>query len=167
MKLNLIAAAMAAAFFAAPVLAQQSAHEEHHASGAQGAFGQRDGAMMGGMGGMGGGMMDGGMMGAYSALGLSDEQRARIADIERELAARQREATAKLQGARSRMHGLLAPGSVDEAAARTAYEELSAARKALFEAMLAARTGTAAVLTEEQRAQLRNWGRCPAMESQS
>ena len=42
MKRNLIAAAMAAAFFAAPVWAQPSAYEQHHGRGAQMNLAQRD-----------------------------------------------------------------------------------------------------------------------------
>ena len=157
MKRTLIAAAMAAAFVAAPAWAQRDTHDEHHAPGAQKSLApQRD------AGQTGGGMMQGGMMGAaamgqgmmgdgYGAIKLSEEQRAKIAEIRRELAGKQRELMAKMHDQRVDMHDL---GSVDEAAARKAYDEMSAARKELFEATLAARSRIAALLTDEQRKQL-------------
>ena len=155
MKRNLIAATMAAASFAAPAWAQQSAHEQHHAHSAQQALAQPGGSMMGGS-----------MMGGHSSLGLSDDQRARITGIQRELADKQREPTAKLRGAQLRLHDVFVPGSADEATARKAYDELSAARKELFEAALETHMRIAAVLTEEQRTQLRSASPCMLGESQ-
>ncbi|OGA68299.1 MAG: hypothetical protein A3G81_02770 [Betaproteobacteria bacterium RIFCSPLOWO2_12_FULL_65_14] len=156
MKRKLIAAAMAAAFFAAPAWAQRGAHDEHHAPGGQKPLAQRDAGMMGG-----------GMMGSHSAVDLSDDQRAKIADIQRELAGKQRDLMTKMHDQQLRMHDLLAPGSVDEAGARKAYEEMTSARKEMFEATLEARQRIAAVLTGEQRKQLRSSSSCMTMEKQS
>lgn len=146
MKRKLIAAAFAVAFVAAPAWAQPSDHDAHHAPGAQ----KRD------AGTMAGGMMGSGMMGGHAAIGLnlSEEQRAKIADIRRELAGKQRELMAKAHDQRVGMHDLLALGSVDEAAARKAYDEMSVARKEMFEARLQAAKRIAALLTDEQRKQL-------------
>lgn len=155
MKRKLIAAAMAAAFFAAP------------------AWAERDAGMMG-KGTMGSGNMMGaaamgqGMMGGYAAIGLSEDQRAKIADIRRELSAKQRDLMVKVHGQQQfNMHDLLAPGSVDEAAARKAYDEMSSVRKELFEARLQAAKRIGAVLTDEQRKQLSSSSPCMGTEKQS
>ncbi len=111
MKRKLMVAAMAAAFFAAP------------------AWAQRDAGMMGdgmmGSGTMGGAAMEQGMMGGHAAVNLSEEQRAKIADIRRELAGKHRDLA------------------------------------------LEARKRIDAVLTDEQRAQLRNSSPCHAEERRS
>ena len=156
MKIKLIAAAMAAAFFAAPAWAQANAHDEHHAPGAQKPLAQRDAGTMGG-----------GMMGSHAAVDLSDDQRAKTADIQRELAGKQRDLIGKMHEQQFRLHDLLAPGSVDEAGARKAYDEMSSARKLMFEATLEARQRIAAVLTDEQRKQLSSSSSCITMEKQS
>jgi Spy/CpxP family protein refolding chaperone len=75
MKRKLIAAAMAAALFAAPAWAESG-------TGMMGK-GMMGGGMMGG-GMMGGPAMGQGMMGGRAAINLTDEQRAKIADIRRD-----------------------------------------------------------------------------------
>ncbi len=57
------------------------------------------------------------------------------------------------------MQGLHGPGPVDEAEARKAFKAMSEAREQMFELMLGERKRIDAVLTNEQREQLRRrWG---------
>jgi len=139
MKRTLISAAVAAAaMLSAPV-------------GAQG--------MMGGYGpgyGMGPGMMGGyGPGHGYSALNLSTEQRARLADIEREVSRKQWDVMKKMHDQDFHMHDLFGSGAVDETRARKTYQVMSEAHKEMFETMLEARKRIDSVLTPEQREQLR------------
>lgn len=144
MKRTLITAALLSAFIAMPA----SAHT-----------------------GMGGGRMGGGMMGgpgmmeypgagragdchsAYAALNLTNEQRAKLEDIERDLWRKQRQLVSRMHEQDFHMHDIYAPG-VDEAKARKAFDAMSVAHKEMFEASLDARKRIDAVLTEEQRKQL-------------
>ncbi len=131
--------------------------------------------MMGGYGfgpgyGMGPGMMGGygygpGMMGfgALGALNLSDEQRAKIADIQRELSQKHWDLMGKALEERDRLFEQLDSGKADEQAERKAYQAMADAQKQMFESSIAARKRIDAVLTAEQREQLRRgwrggWG---------
>lgn len=125
--------------------------------------------MMGGYGaqGMGPGMMGPGMMGpgmmggygAYAGLNLSDEQRAKIAEIQQDVSRKQWELMGKMREQGFQMHRFDAPGTADDSAARKAYQAMADARKAMFENSLDARKRVDAVLTKEQREQMqRNRG---------
>jgi len=118
--------------------------------------------MMGGYGpggyGMGPGMMGGYGPGGYGGLNLSDEQRAKIAAIQQEVSRKQWDLIGKMHEQGYHMDQFNAPGTVDESAARKAYQVMSDAHKAMFETMLESRKRIDAVLTNEQREQLRrNW----------
>jgi Spy/CpxP family protein refolding chaperone len=136
--------------------------------------------MMGGYGpgyGMGPGMMGGygpgagmgpGMMGGYGpgygyGLNLSDEQRAKISEIQQELAQKHWELMGRMHQQGGPMSQAFGPGPIDEQAARKAYEQMAEARKGMFELSLQARKRIDAVLTPEQREQMgRGWrGRGP------
>lgn len=91
----------------------------------------------------------------YAALELSAEQRAKLADIEREFQARQSQAVDRMHGQEVDMHDLFGPGAVDEATARKGYQAMADAHKEMFEAQLEARKRVDGVLTPEQREQLR------------
>ncbi|MCA6215590.1 Spy/CpxP family protein refolding chaperone [Ideonella sp. B7] len=108
---------------------------------------------MGGYG-MGPGMM-GGQSQAFADLKLSAEQRKKIDDIQEETfkAMWQLMGTMHQQG--YRMHDWAGSGLLDEAAARKAYEQMAATQKSMFELQLGARKKIDAVLTPEQREQLR------------
>jgi len=121
--------------------------------------------MMGrGYGRMGPGMMGsgygpagmGGMMyGApYAALNLSDEQRAKIAEIQDGL----RQTHSALMGAmhesRQKLLELQREGKADDAAAREAYDTMSAVRQQMLATMRDAHQRIEALLTQEQRDQL-------------
>jgi Spy/CpxP family protein refolding chaperone len=124
----------------------------------QGMMGQ---GMMGqgmmGQGMMGGGMMGGGMMGGHPAVKLSDEQRSKISAIQRETSRKQWELMGKMHEQQLHMHDLFESGK-DDAAARKAYDEMSDAHKQMFQNMLEARKRIDAVLTDEQRKQLKGGG---------
>ena len=160
MKRTLLAAAAASLLFAVPAWTQPYGM----GSGMMGDYGPGGGmgpGMMGEYGpgyGMGRGMM-GGRAGGYWGLDLSAEQRKKIAQIQEETA----QAHWKLMGTMRQQDGHMAdffgPGAFDEQAARKAFDAMSGVRKAMFETSLDARKRIDAVLTKEQREQLRRgWG---------
>lgn len=110
--------------------------------------------MMGsGYGPMGGGMMGQGMMGVWGGglpADLSAEQRTRIAEIQREARTRQ-------WPLMQQMHELMwndgAP--FDEQAQRRDYDRVASLHRQMFENMLESRKRIDAVLTPQQRDQLR------------
>jgi len=55
----------------------------------------------------------------------------------------------------NQMHCMFGPVALDEGDARKAYETMAETRKAMFEKQLEARKRIDALLTDEQRAQLR------------
>jgi len=140
--------------------------------GGWGGYGMGPG-MMGGWGpgyGMGPGMMGGygmgyGMMGGYrwglGALNLTDAQRARIADIQREASRKQWDVMGKVHEQQYQLQEQYASGRLDDDAARKAYAAMADAHKQMFDIQLDARKKIDAVLTKEQREQLREgtgWG---------
>lgn len=135
--------------------------------GGYGGYGMGPG-MMGGYGGygMGPGMMGGygghhmgpGMMGGYGGyggygygIGLSPDQRAKMADIQQEFSRKQWELMEKMHEEGGPMYQGFGPGAFDEKAARKGYEVMADAHKQMFESQLQARKKMDAVLTPEQR----------------
>lgn len=111
--------------------------------------------MMGGYGGMmgPGSGGPGGMMGGWGALpaDLTADQLAQISTIQREMRAKQWPLA-------QQMHELMWAGgerSFDESTERRDYERVSALHKQMFDNMLEARKRIDAVLTPQQREQLR------------
>jgi len=103
------------------------------------------------------------MMWDDSALKLTDEQRTRIAAIQKEVRRKQWELMEKMheQGWRSGARD----GKFDEQAARKTYDDTAAMRKQMFENMLDERKRIDSVLTPQQREQIqpmqpmhRGWG---------
>lgn len=140
MKRTLATTALFSAFIAMPALAQQG-------PGMQGGPG-----MMGGPGaGFGGDCHSGG----YAALKLTDEQRAKIADIRRDLWRKRQEIMSRGHQQGFFMRDPLALARLDEATARKSFDAMSAAMKQMFEASLDAGKRINAVLTDEQRNQLK------------
>jgi Spy/CpxP family protein refolding chaperone len=121
-----------------------------------GGYGMGPGAM-GGYG-MGPGTMWGYGANAYAGLDLSAEQRRKIADIQEQAASAMWQLMGKMHQQGYHLYGMFGPGPLDEQAARKAYESMAATQKAMFEAQLDARKKIDAVLTHEQREQLRSWG---------
>ena len=129
--------------------------------------------MMGGYGGYGSGYgMGPGMMGGYGGYGprgygygyglnLSDEQRSKIAAIQREDYEKRWKVMEKMHDQGGPMDLLW--GAKDDKEARKAYQEMADAQKEMFELNLQTRKRMDAVLTPEQREQLkRGWrGRGP------
>ena len=120
--------------------------------------------MMGGFGGGGGGYgMGPGMMGgaygteALAGLDLSADQRKQIAQIQEETAKARWQLMGTMHEQDYRMYGMMDMGSVDEAAARKAFDAMAATQKAMFELSLGARKRIDAVLTPEQREKLRKY----------
>ncbi|HMA90314.1 MAG TPA: Spy/CpxP family protein refolding chaperone [Burkholderiales bacterium] len=120
--------------------------------------------MMGGYGGygMGPGMMGGygrggcgGYGGDWGALKLSDEQRTKIDKILEDSARQRWELMGKMHEQGWKMRELYASGKADDAALKQAYDTMSAMRKSMFENNLETRKKIDAVLTKEQREQLR------------
>ena len=173
MKRKLITAAALAALFSSGAWAQMGPAM----MGGFGAGGQGMGPGMMGPGMMGPGMMGPGMIGGYgmgpemmgpgmmggyglsSELNLSDAQRAKIAEIERDAWRKRWDLMGKMHEQRYQMHPFDASGKTDDAAARKAYQTMADAHKAMFESSLDARKRIDSVLTGEQREQLRRGGR--------
>jgi len=134
--------------------------------GPGGGYGMGPG-MMGGYGrgygyGMGPGMMGGygpggcaGYSGGWGALKLSDEQRTKIDKILEDGARQRWELMGKMHEQGWKMRELYASGKADDAALKQAYDTMSAMRKSMFENNLETRKKIDAVLTKEQREQLR------------
>lgn len=110
--------------------------------------------MMGGQG-MGMGMHGGPGLAAIEALGLTDEQRAKVTEIRRDLQRKNHALMSSLREVRWKGQDLAKAPVLDVAAARKLYDEGAAVHKQMFEARLEARAKAEAVLTKEQREQLR------------
>jgi Spy/CpxP family protein refolding chaperone len=109
---------------------------------------------------MGPGMMWGYGAGGYGGLKLSDEQRTKIASIQEEFSRKQWELMGKMHEQRYQLYEFDSSDKTDESAARKAYQAISDTRKAMFENSLDMRKRIDAVLTKEQREQLRSyWSR--------
>jgi Spy/CpxP family protein refolding chaperone len=161
MKRMLIGMGVAASVLVAGVVAAQT-------------YGMGPGMMNGyGVGastGMGPGMMAGaggygmgpGMMGsfggdAYAGLDLTPEQRGKIAEIQQATAKAQWQLMGTMHEQGYRMYGNAGPGAFDEAAARKSFDAMSETRKAMFEMQVDARKKVDAVLTPQQREQVRKY----------
>lgn len=116
------------------------------------------GMMMGG-GGMGPGMMWGNLDQAYAGLDLSADQRRKIADIEEQASKSMWQLMGTMHDQGYRMGHMMDVSPVDDADAHKAYDAMVATHKAMFELQLDARKRMDAVLTPQQREQLRHyWG---------
>ena len=137
---------------AATALLAATGHAQVYSPGPQTHPWQGNGPMMG-PGMMGPGQMGPGMMGGIGRLrDLGPEQRSRISDIQREYRARQ-------WSLMQQMHELMwnAPGDdeFDEQAQRRTYDQMAALRKQMFENALDMRKRVDAILTPQQREELR------------
>jgi hypothetical protein len=118
----------------------------------QGMMGGR--GMMGGQG-MGHGMMAGHDPAALERLGLNDEQRGKVRDIQRDLQRKQYALMGSMRDLGWQAEDNARSGGFDDAAARKNYDAMAAIRRQMFEAHLDAHKRIEAVLTKEQREQLR------------
>jgi Spy/CpxP family protein refolding chaperone len=118
-----------------------------------GGYGYGPGMMGGGYGWGGPGMRGGGW--GVLPNDLSAEQRGKIAEIQRELRKQQWPLMEQMQDAMWDSGS----GPQDEQAERREYDRVAALQKQMFDNMLAARKRMEAVLTPEQREQMRKaWG---------
>lgn len=108
--------------------------------------------------GMGGAMMGGGMMGGYGPAipDLTNEQRAQIAQIQKELHSKQWTLMGQMHEHAWQQGGAMRGGPFDEQAARQAYDQMAALRKQMFENALEARKRIDSLLTPQQREQWRS-----------
>ena len=110
--------------------------------------------MMGGQG-MGRGMRDNAQFAALEALNLTDEQRAKVTEIRRDLQRKNHGLMGSLRELRWQSQDAARAAEFDEAAARKRYDSDAAIRKQMFEARLDAHKRIQDVLTKEQREQYR------------
>ena len=94
---------------------------------------------------------------AYAGLDLSPDQRRKIAGIQQETGKAQWQLMGAMHEQGYRMHGITGPGAFDEAAARKSFDAMTETRKAMFEIQVEARKKFDAVLTPQQREQLRRY----------
>jgi len=94
---------------------------------------------------------------AYAGLELSPEQRNKIAEIQQATAKAQWQLMGTMHEQGYRMYGIAGPGAFDEAAARKSFDAMTETRKAMFEMQVEARKKVDAVLTPQQREQLRRY----------
>ena len=156
MKRKLIVAAALAAVFSVPAFAQGGC-------GYGPGYGMGPG-MMGGYGGygpgygMGPGMMRGyrGGPGAYGygIPDLTSEQRAKVAEIQKELRTKQWALMRSMHELAFNQGDAYRDGKLDEQAARKAFDAMTDLRKQMFENSLEARKRMDDVLTPQQRKEL-------------
>lgn len=145
MKARRAVAAAVAACFSTLAAAQMGPGADHRGMGP---------GMMGGQG-MGPGMMGGHDPAALERLGLNDEQRVKVRDIQRDMQRKHHALMGSMRDLRWQAEDNARSATFDEAAARKNYDAMAALRKQLFEARLDAHKRMEAVLTKEQREQLR------------
>lgn len=112
-------------------------------------------------GGMGSGMMGGGMMGLgpLGQLDLTDAQRSQVFKIQDETRRRNWELGGKMQDEQAKLRdAYLSSGPRDRAAILAAYRRIGDLRIQRIENALDASEKVEAVLTPQQREQVRRWG---------
>lgn len=120
------------------------------------AYGQ---GMMGG--GYGPGMMGGGMMGGgpLYMLGLSDEQTAKVNQIRDESRRKNWDTMGKMLDESARMRDLMSADKRDPAAIGKQSMKLAELRRQMLEASIESQNRIDALLSKEQKDQLRSWRR--------
>lgn len=158
MKLNRILMGAAASIVLAGVVLAQPYGMGPGMMGGYGGYGMGSGMMGGyGGGGMGPGMMFGYADEAYAGLNLTPEQRKKIADIRQDTSKAMWQLMGTMHEQGYHMQGMFGPGALDESAARKLFQTMTETQKAMFEMQLEARKKIDAVLTKEQREQLRHY----------
>jgi Spy/CpxP family protein refolding chaperone len=102
-----------------------------------------------------------GMMGGYGGMppDLSPEQRTQLAEIQQEYRRKQWGVMQSMHSLMGSAEGPAPGGAFDEQAARKNYDAVAALRKQMFENSLEARKRMDALLTPQQREQMRRgWG---------
>lgn len=127
--------------------------------GGMGGMGMMGPGMMGGMGMMGGPGMMGSGMGPLGMLDLSADQRSKIAQIQSDLRKRQWGTTGQVMDEQEKLQELLAAETPDPKKVGAAYAKIADLQRQMMEAGIEAHNRVQAVLTKEQREQLRQLGR--------
>jgi Spy/CpxP family protein refolding chaperone len=142
--------------------------------GMMGGYGMGRGGMMGGYGGMGPGMMGGGygmgpgMMGGFgmgmmgggalAALDLTDAQRKQVLKIQDETAKKNWESMGKMRDEMAKLRDAFgATGKRDRTAILAAHKRMADVGQQMLENRLDAADKIEAVLTPQQREQLKRW----------
>ena len=107
--------------------------------------------MMGNM--MGGGHM--GMMGKFKGLDLSDEQKAKMSEIQYKLRKKHWEIMGPMIDQQAALHKAYAGDRPDPVAVGAVYGKIFDLKRQMIEAMLAAKNSAMDVLTEDQAAQMK------------
>lgn len=89
-----------------------------------------------------------------SSLGLSDEQRDRVTEVQRSLQRKRWEAIGALREQRWKIEDAMRSLEMDDEAMRKAFEGMAKVRKDMFESELDARRKLKAILTKDQRERL-------------
>jgi Spy/CpxP family protein refolding chaperone len=141
--------------------------------GGPGGKGMMGGGMMGGMGPGGGmgmmgmdgpgmGMMGGGMMGGMGPvwmLDLSDDQRGKIEKIQDDTRRKNWDTYGKIMDEQSKLRDLYAGETVDAKKVGAAYAGIAKLQQQVIESGVEAHNRVQAVLTKEQKEQLKQWSR--------
>jgi Spy/CpxP family protein refolding chaperone len=159
---KLLAIAVFAALTAAAPLSQAQSARSDEPPAATNPRGYGPGMMGGygyGPGMMGGGFGRGSMMGPFHALDLSDQQRSKINQIQDETRRKHWDVMGKLLDEQARMRDLFTTDKRDPAAIGKQSMKIAELRRQLLEASIDAHNRMEALLTKEQRDQLRSFGR--------
>jgi len=114
-----------------------------------------------GPGMMGPGMMGPGMMGGQAGpLNLTDEQQNKIAAIQEDISRKHWELMGQMHDEQFKLQQFYSGPTRDQTAINEGYKRISTLRRAMYDSMVDARKRIDAVLTPEQRNQMRRgWNR--------
>ena len=113
-----------------------------------------------GPGMMGPGMMGPGMMGGYGygpALDLTEQQQAKIAQIQEDFRKKQRDLAAKMDAEQAKLNEIYYSGKRDPAAIDNQYKKIYDLRRQMIQIQVDAQNRMDAVLTPEQKERLRGY----------
>lgn len=115
-----------------------------------------------GMGGPGMGMMGGGMMGGMGPvwmLDLTDDQRGKIEKIQDDVRRKNWDTYGKIMDEQSKLRDLYSGETVDAKKVGAAYAGIAKLQQQVIESSVEAHNRVQAVLTKEQKDQLKQWSR--------
>lgn len=110
---------------------------------------------------MGRGMMGPGMMGGYGygpALDLTEQQQAKIAQIQDDFRKKQWDLAAKMDAERTKLNEIYYSGKRDPATIDNQYKKIYDLRRQMVQLSLDAQNRMDSVLTKEQRERFRGYG---------
>lgn len=110
---------------------------------------------------MGRGMMGPGMMGGYGygpALDLTEQQQAKIAQVQEDFRKKQWDLAAKMDAEQAKLNEIYYSGKRDPAVIDNQYKKIYDLRRQMIQAQVDAQNRMDAVLTKEQRERFRGYG---------